>query len=590
MAQSTEKVTLSNMFRFVFGQVLNRKWLLILNIVALTVISLLEFVIPQYTQYIIDHVIPKHDIGLLTEVVLGLLATAIVLGVLSYVSTYYMGVMSQGAITNLRTELYQSTLQLDTQFFESSKTGDLMVRLTSDINNLQSLISANMLSMIGSIITFIFVWIYIFILNWQMAIAITITFPFMFLIYRIFRNRIHNAFRAARASQAQMSNQMQNTLTQIDLIKSYTNEEFEEQRFGTFANKNKQDMIRATQNQALFSPLIDFVNYLGTAIILAFGAYFVIHHQLTVGQLVAYLAYIGMLQGPIRAFTQILNQLQQSLVSYGRVMDIMALRPIIVDQPNAVPFPTMTTGVQLKDVSFTYPESDQPSTGEIPAAVSHVSFNILFGKTTALVGHSGSGKTTLTKLIDHLYNLDAGDILFDGRPISQIQLQSLRENIAIVSQDIYMLDGSIRDNVRYGRSNATDDEIWQVIEMADIADFVHGLPQGLDTQIGERGVKLSGGQKQRLSIARALLKNAQLVILDEATASLDNESEKTIQHALENLMQSRTSLVIAHRLSTIHNADQIIVMDHGQVVERGTHTELLAANGPYAKLYNAQFN
>ncbi|HAT55548.1 MAG TPA: ABC transporter ATP-binding protein, partial [Lactobacillus sp.] len=181
-------------------------------------------------------------------------------------------------------------------------------------------------------------------------------------------------------------------------------------------------------------------------------------------------------------------------------------------------------------------------------------------------------------------------ILFDGRPIRQIQLHALRENIAIVSQDVYMLDGSIRDNVRYGRNDASDDDIWHVVEMADIADFIHGLPQGLDTQVGERGVKLSGGQKQRLSIARALLKNAQLVILDEATASLDNESEKTIQHALENLMQSRTSLVIAHRLSTIHNADQIIVMDNGQVVEQGTHETLLAANGAYAKLYNAQFN
>ncbi|GKT04063.1 ABC transporter ATP-binding protein [Furfurilactobacillus entadae] len=589
MKNQSSSVTTGQMFRFVFGQVLNKKWLLGLNVVALAIISLLEFVIPQYEQFIIDHVIPHHDIGLLTEVVLGLLGTAVVLGILNYVSTYYMGVLSQGAITNLRTDLYRYILRLDTHFFESSKTGDLMVRLTSDIGNLQSLISANMLSMVGSIVTFIFVWIYIFIINWQMAVAVTLTFPLMFLIYRVFRNRIHNAFRAARASQAQMSNQMQNTLTQIDLIKSYTNEELEQDRFSTFANKNKQDMINATQNQALFSPLIDFVNYLGIAIILALGAYFVIQRQLTVGQLVAYLTYVAMLQSPIRAFTQILNQLQQSLVSYGRVMDIMAMKPAIVSAPDAQAFPTIRQGIDLQQVSFTYQGDDDQVKATVPA-VHDITFTIPFGKTTALVGHSGSGKTTLTKLIDRLYDLDSGDITFDGAPIKQLQIASLRKNIAIVSQDVYMLDGTIEENIRYGREDATTEELWNAATMADIADFIHGLPDGMQTQIGERGVKLSGGQKQRLSIARALLKDAQIVILDEATASLDNESEKTIQHALENLMQSRTSLVIAHRLSTIHNADQIIVMDDGRLVEHGTHEQLLAQNGAYAKLYNAQFN
>lgn len=589
MKNASTPVTTTQMFKFVFGQVLNKKWLLALNVFALAVISLLEFVIPQYEQFIIDHVIPRHDLNLLTEVVAGLLGTAIILGVLSFVSTYYMGVLSQGAITNLRTDLYRYILRLDTHFFESSKTGDLMVRLTSDIGNLQSLISANMLSMVGSVVTFIFVWIYIFIINWQMAIAVTLTFPLMFLIYRVFRNRIHNAFRAARASQAQMSNQMQNTLTQIDLIKSYTNENLEEDRFTKYANTNKQDMINATKNQALFSPLIDLVNYLGVAIILALGAYFVIAQQLTVGQLVAYLTYVAMLQGPIRAFTQILNQLQQSLVSYGRVMDIMALTPDITSKPDAVTFPTIKEGVDLNHVSFTYQDEDGHPSAKVPA-VHDVSFTIPFGETTALVGHSGSGKTTITKLIDRLYDLDSGSITFDGRAITDLQIADLRKNIAIVSQDVYMLDGTIEENIRYGREDAPVEDVWQAATMADIADFIHGLPDGLQTQIGERGVKLSGGQKQRLSIARALLKNAQIVILDEATASLDNESEKAIQHALENLMQSRTSLVIAHRLSTIHNADQIVVMDDGRLVERGTHDSLLKQNGAYAKLYNAQFN
>lgn len=584
-----EEVTLKKMFEFVFNQVLRRRGLLILNVLALIIISLLEFVIPQFEQYIIDKVIPKQDINLLFKVIVILLLTAIVLGILNYVSTYYMGVMSQNAITGLRNQLYSYILKLDTSFFQSSKTGDLMVRLTNDISNLQSLISANMLSMIGSIFTFIFVWVYIFIINWPMAVAVTVTFPLMFMIYRVFRNRIRAAFKAARLSQAQMSNQMQNTLTQINLIKSYTNEDLEEDNFNEIASQNKNDMINATQNQAIFSPLIDFVNYLGVAIILALGAYFVIRQELTIGQLVAYLSYVAMLQSPIRAFTRILNQLQQSLVSYGRIMDILAIIPTINNSNNVSQFPVIKEGINLKDVSFTYPIDHLLDENAALVAVEDVTFKIPYGKTTALVGHSGSGKSTLTKLIDRLYDVDSGEISFDNLNIKDIDIKSLRENISIVSQDSYMIDGSIKENIRYGKRDASDQEIWQAAKLADIADYIDSLPEKMETQVGERGVKLSGGQKQRISIARALIKNAQIVILDEATASLDNESEKTIQKALENLMQSRTSLVIAHRLSTIHNADQIVVMDSGHVIEIGNHQTLMQKNGAYARLYNSQF-
>lgn len=575
------------MFKFVFGKVLTRRWLLVLNVLALTGITLLQFVVPQIEQYIIDKIIPQQNYTGLLWAIGGLLLTALVLGLFNYLSTYYMSVMSQNAITALRNQLYQYLLKLDTTFFESSKTGDLMTRLTSDINNLQSLISANMLNMVGNLFTFIGVLVLIIYINWQMALAVSLTFPLMFLVYRIFRFRIRSAFLHARQSQARMSNQMQQTLTQIDLIKSFNSEQTEAGHFEKLADTNRNDMITAGRNQAIFSPLIDSLNYLGIAIVLLLGAYFIMKGHLTVGALVAYLSYVGMVQSPIQSFTRLLNQLQQASVSYGRIQSVLDVTPTIVNVADPQPFPTLKTGIQLAHVTFTYPTTRGKADATV--TLNDVSFQIPYGQTTALVGQSGSGKTTITRLIDRFYDLDSGQITFDGVPVTQIDLSDLRQHIAIVSQDIFILDGSVRDNVLYGRPGATDNDIWRVLELADLAEFVHQLPDQLDTQVGERGVKLSGGQKQRLSIARALLKDAPVIILDEATASLDNQSEKAIQHALNNLLQSRTSLVIAHRLSTIHDADQIIVMADGRVVERGNHETLLAKNGTYTALYNAQF-
>lgn len=576
------------MFRYVFSSVLKNRLLLIVNVLALMLISAFQFVMPQFTQYIIDKVIRKSDFNLLFKAVALLLIAAVILGLLNYFSTYYMGVMSQNAITTLRNELYEHIINQDTYFFESRKTGDLMVRLTSDINNLQSLISPNMLSMIGNMFTFVGVLIFIVFVNWQMALAVSLTFPMMFAIYRVFRTRIRTSFSKARTAQSKMSNQMQNTLTQIELIKGYTAEHTEQKRFSKFANENRDYTINATWNQAVFGPLIDFVNYLGTGIILSLGAYFVIKNQLTVGQLVAYLSYVVLLQSPIQSFTRLLNQLQQSLVSYGRIIDVIKVQPTIKDAPQVVDFPVFHDKVRFERVNFTYPT--KASNEHNLVAVKDVSFEIPASQTIALVGHSGAGKSTIVKLLDRLYDVDSGVISFDGIPINKISLQSLRQHIATVSQDVDLVDGTIRDNIEYGTANASDEQIHRVATLADITDFVSSLPEGFETQVGERGMRLSGGQKQRIAIARALLKDAPIIILDEATSALDNESEKVIQHAMDNLIEDRTSLVIAHRLSTVHNANTILVMDHGEIVESGTHEELINKNGYYRQLYDAQFD
>lgn len=583
IAVKQQNPTMLDMFKFVFGTVLKRRWLLVLNVIALTIATLLQFVVPRIEQYIIDKVIPDKDYHELFLAIGILLGTALGLGIVNFLSTYYMSVMSQNSITDLRNELYGKILEQDTVFFESSKTGDLMTRLTSDINNLQSMISANMLNIVGNLFTFVGVLILIYWINWQMALAVTVTFPLMFLVYRVFRPRIHAAFVRSRLSQARMSNQMQQTLTQIDLIKSYTSEDSEAKGFNKVAQENKNAQIDAGYNQAVFSPLIDGIDYLGIAIVLLMGAWFIMHGSLTVGALVAYLSYVAMAQAPIQSMTRLLNQLQQALVSYGRIMEIEAVEPNVVDVANPQPFPGLHQGIDIKDVNFKYNSEKEDVT------LKDVNFTIKAGQTTALVGRSGSGKTTLTRLLARMYDVDSGTIKYDNVAIDQIAMHDLRANIAIVSQDIYIFDGTVRENVVYGQPGASDDEVWRVLKMADLDTFIADIPEGLDTQVGERGMKLSGGQKQRLAIARALLKDAPFIILDEATANLDNESEKAIQHALDSLLEDRTSLVIAHRLSTVHNADKIVVLDDGQVVEQGNHETLLAKNGKYAQLYNAQF-
>lgn len=577
----TDKSSIFSMLKFLFSKITHERKMLAVSFTFLLGISFFEFKIPQLTQQMIDVSIPKKsfsDIGMNVGMIL---IFAFCLSFLTYYSNIIMSRISQHMIANLRNELYTHVLEQDFVYFENSKTGDLMTRLTGDVKALQDLISAQSLKLISNLFTFVFIYIFMLLQDTFLTLLITLTFPILYLLNTFFSRHIKGAFKKVRASTSEINNHLQTSLTSILLIKTFVNESKEAEDFNTLNVKNRDNFLEAMKYQTIFSPTIELVNYLGMAIVLLYSGYAIIQGNQTVGAMVAYLAYLKMLQNPIRSFTQMVSRFQQAVVSYNRILDIYALNPQVVDQTNPITFTNLENSIQFNHVSFDYEQST--------LILDDFNLTLDKGKMIALVGSSGSGKTTVTKLLTRLYDVTDGEIIIDGHNIKEFSLYSLRKNIGIVAQDIELIDGTILDNILYGSTNKTEKYIQDALKAAKLDVFINSLPEKLETEIGERGIKLSGGQKQRVAIARIFLKNAPILILDEATASLDNESEKYIQESLDNLLKERTSLVIAHRLSTIQKADEIVVLENGTVLEKGTHEDLLKINGRYKELYEAQF-
>ncbi|UVI30991.1 ABC transporter ATP-binding protein [Paenibacillus spongiae] len=550
-------------------------------VLCLIAISLLQFAIPQLTRITIDHIIPARAFDRLFLVCIGVLGAAAMLGILGYISTSLIATIGQKVLYKLRNDLYRHMQSLDVSFFDSNRTGDLMSRVTNDVNILQQMISSSMMQLITDVFTFTGIALYMLWIDWRLTLLLLATFPFMILTTKLFGKRMRASFRTVQESVADVSDHLQNALTGIRLIKSFTAEDYESERFSARTLKNRDANIRVVRLRAAYEPIIDFLNFAGLAIVLVFGAWLAMKGQMTVGTIVAFIAYLRLLQNPIRHFSRIINTIQQAAAGYERVMDIMNTKAEIVEKQDARSLPPAEGRIVFRQVDFAY-NSDTP-------VLSKFDLELAEGKITALVGSSGSGKTTIAHLIARFYDPQGGAITIDGYDLKDVTLSSLREQIGIVSQDIVLFNGSIIENIRYGSIQATDEEVRAAAKAANASGFIETFAQGYETQIGERGVKLSGGQKQRISIARAILKNPRIIILDEATASLDTESEHHIQEALARLLQGRTCLVIAHRLSTIQQADRIYVLEAGQIVEYGTHDELLLQAGRYSQLYELQF-
>lgn len=570
-----------SMYKRIFFQVRSQWPLLVVAGISILAVSLLEFVIPQLSQYTIDHLIPDKRYDALIWIGLSVLGTAVLLALFNYMSGIAMATIGQNAVYQLRNQLYRHLQMLDVGFFDRNRTGDLMSRVTSDVGMLQQLVSSGMMSIVTDLFTFVAVAAYMMWMDWQLTLVVLATFPLMIVTTRFFTKRIRAAFKKIQESVAEVTNHLQDTLSSIRLMKSFSTEEYETERFSVRSRNNMSANIAAVKLRSVYEPIIDLLIFAGLAVVLILGAKGTMDGNLTVGTIVAFLAYLRLLQNPVRRFSRTLNTIQQSAAAYERIVEILETKPQVVEKADALELQQVQGDVEFHEVSFAYHNG-------VPV-LKQFNFKLEAGKITAIVGSSGAGKSTITHLITRFYDPQQGTITIDGHPLPDISLSSLRKQMGIVSQDIVLLNGTIRENIVYGKPHASDEEVEAAARAAHAHEFIMSFSLGYDSQIGERGVKLSGGQKQRLSIARAILKDPRLIILDEATSSLDTESEKAIQDALEHLLANRTSLVIAHRLSTIQRADRIYVLDKGGILEFGTHESLLAKQGKYKQLYDLQF-
>ncbi|QAY68561.1 ABC transporter ATP-binding protein [Paenibacillus protaetiae] len=579
--QKPRKGSITAMYKRVFLHVRSHIGLLVGAVFCIVTVSALEFVIPQLTQYTIDHVIPGKQYSKLLQVGAGMLAAALLLGLFNYCSSRLMASVGQRSIYDLRGELYRHIQTLDIDFFDRNRTGDLMSRVTSDVGMLQQLISSGMLSIVTDSFTFILVAAYMLWIDWELTVIILATFPIMFIVTRYFSKRLRLSFKRVQETVGEVSNHLQDTLSSIRLIKWFSSEDYEGERFAVKSRDNMNANIGTVKLRAVYEPLIDLLSYAGLAAVLLFGAMRTMDGALTVGTIVMFMSYLRLLQNPVRSFSRTINTVQQSAAAYERIVEILDARPAVKDKPDAVVLGPIEGHIRFRNVDFAY------HTGT--PVLRQLNLDIPAGKMTALVGSSGAGKSTITHLMTRFYDPQQGTVTVDGIPLADVAADSLRSQMGIVSQDILLLNGTIRDNIAYGKRDATDEQIIAAAKAANAHDFIQSFPDGYNAQIGERGVKLSGGQKQRLSIARALLRDPRIIILDEATSSLDTESERAIQDALQQLLHGRTSLVIAHRLSTVRQADSIHVLDKGQVIESGSHESLLNLGGKYTQLYELQF-
>ncbi|AZS15703.1 ABC transporter ATP-binding protein [Paenibacillus lutimineralis] len=579
--RAPQLVTLRTMVKEMFMHTRSQWGLLMLGAISVIAISVLEFMIPQLTKHIIDRIIPAKRFYALLETGGLIVLAGLLLGAFNFGSSYVMTLVSQKAIFQLRNKLYKHTLSLDLTFFDRNRTGDLMARLTGDVNQLQELVSADSLSILADMITFMAIVGYLFYTDWKLALLTLITLPFLFVTSRFFSLRIKRAYRTVRQISAELNNSLQDTLSGIRMVKSFASEDKEAVEFAKWSEQHRTATVSASRLSAIFAPIINWLNLIGMAVVLLFGSWQIMHNRMTVGEIIAYLAYLRLLQAPIRSFSRLITKLQQSAAAFERIQEVLEVVPRVCDKEDAIVLPPVQGDIVFDDVGFAY-EEGRP-------ILENFHLRLRRNQTTALVGSSGSGKSTIAYLIARLYDVQRGDIYIDGHPLTDVTMKSLRQQMGIVSQEVILLNGTIRENIAYGKPEATAEEIQAAAVAANAHEFITAFPQGYETSIGERGVKLSGGQKQRLSIARAFLTNPRILILDEATAALDTESEQHIQRALSLLLPGRTCLVIAHRLSTIQSADQIVVLEHGQIMELGNHETLLRQKGRYKALYDMQF-
>lgn len=514
---------------------------------------------------------------------LGIVLFTCIQGFLNYMATY-LNTWVGGKITNaLKRDLYRKLLSYETSFFDARKSGDIIYRFNKDADLACNGLLANLktfTSRLFSSISLIAVLIYN---SWQLSIIAITVLGCAFLPLARIRERIKEVMNKSVAAGSQIITIYNETYSGNKTITSFNLENVQMHKFNNVLNNIFNFRIKITQRTSWLSPMMHIIVSIGIGAAIGYGSHLIVTKSITSGNFVSFITALIMLYTPIKNLGNNLNDVQFSFMAIDRIFSMLNRKPGIQNAPESIEMNGLNDSIEYRNISFSYGK-------KLPDVLESINFKVKAGTTTAFVGNSGGGKTTLVNLLPRFYNIERGEILFDGVNINKFKLHSLRQNIAVVFQDNFLFSGTIKENILLGKENATDEEINQAVKMAFLDEFIASLEKGLDTQIGERGIRLSGGQKQRIAIARAFIKNAPIVVLDEATSALDNKAEAVVQKAIDNLMKDKTVFVIAHRLSTIKNADKIIVVNKGHIVEQGTHDELLhIENGTYKSLYDAQF-
>ncbi len=602
-------------------------WLHIASmLLTITVGALLGLISPLIFREIIDVALPEKDILKLNALALGLVVIPLIRSGIRIVQRKLNVTIGEGVIYDLRVTLYRHLQRMSLRFFTNTRTGELMSRLNNDVVGAQNAISNTIVSFVTNVITVVATMAIMLALEWRLTLVGVIIFPFFIFIVRRMGAQLQKLVRAQMGHNAQMNAMMNETLNISGalLVKLFGRIDAEVRQFAGRAADVRDAGIKRSVMGMQVSTLIGLASVLGTALVYWVGGLMVIEGTFTIGMIVAFAVYLERLYFPLEALTNAPVDFAQSIVSFERVFEVIDLPLEIEEKPSAVHLETIAGNLEFIDVNFRYRISDgqllsdverigrfasvdatrsgdptRPGNGPAKAAVAHqaremalenISFRIEPGQLVALVGPSGAGKTTLTYLIPRLYDPTAGRITLDGFDLRDLTLSTMAENIGMVTQETYLFHDTIRTNLLYAKPEATQAEVESAAEVAHIHDFIMGLSEGYDSIVGERGYRLSGGEKQRMSIARVVLKDPRILVLDEATSHLDSQSEALIQDALSQIMRGRTSIVIAHRLSTILAADTILVLDRGAIVEQGSHADLLTKDGLYAKLYETQFS
>lgn len=568
-------------FRRLLGYLKPYRWRVVAAVVLMALITLSAVPMPLLFQYVIDVVFPQKKWNALVWVFWAVIGIHVLRGVVSFTLNYLINWLGQRVVFDLRFQSYRHLNRLSLSYYDQRQTGKIMARLTGDIDVIQYMITGGFVTLITDIVTLVAVTGVIFWKEWRLALITLAVVPLYVVVYKLYLKYIRDLSVQLREKWDAMLGTLQEKIAGISVVKAFVREDYETDRFMQTVKENfalGMKQVHLNRQLGLFAGLVRAV---GTAAVWYYGSVLVLGRQLQAGELLAFTFYMGYLYDPAVRVVDFNITLQWAGAAIDRVFEVLDTRPDIEDSPNAKPLPHMRGEIEFRNVSFGYRPDH--------LVLKNINLHIRPGEVVALVGPSGAGKSTLVNLVARFYDVTEGQVLIDGVDVRDIKLDSIRRNVGMVMQESLLFSVTIKENIAYGRHDATEEEILRAAKQADLHDFILTLPDAYDTKIGEDGIKLSVGQKQRLSIARAILTDPKILILDDATSALDSQTEANVQAALEHVMQGRTSIVIAHRLSTVVNADKIVVLDKGEVVDIGTHEELVNKPGVYRTLYEEQF-